>query len=95
MASPFDTLPNCSVSDDSDVFYSTNCSPHGICLIISNSHFTECDDRAGTDADVKNISDTFEKLGYTIHVLTDLPYCEFQGLFFFRLYFLHFLSYII
>ena len=95
MASLFDSIPNCSVSDDSDVYYSTNCSPHGICLIINNSHFTGCDDRMGSGVDVNSISDTLEKLDYTIHVLTDLPYYEFQGIIFFRLYFLYFLSYII
>ena len=60
--------------DVTDCYHVNECSPHGICVIIDNSQFTNFQDCSGSNHDVTNITKTFEKLGYDITVLANLHY---------------------
>ena len=54
--------PDIFVSDESDYYHVNECSPHGICVVIDNSQFTNFLDSLGSNHDVTNISKTFENL---------------------------------
>lgn len=67
--------------EPSSSYYKMNSKTHGICLIISNFSFSKArsnpgqqvlNDRKGTKKDEESLRNVFSKLGFTVHIKTDL-----------------------
>lgn len=60
-------------SDTLDVYAMIH-KPRGLCIIINNKHFSQCDlkDRPGTEVDERALRQTFSRLDFEIRVHSDL-----------------------
>ena len=61
-------------------YYQMRTPPYGLCVIVNNANFpfsSPSEDLYGSHFDITNIDDQFTALGFTVSVLTDLPYGKY------------------